>query len=100
MDFTKLVMCGHSFGGMTAIAVSKKDPRIAACATLDPWLYAYEKEIKEQNMGLNIPFFVTCTEYFHPCLDFDSLNTLNALLKSCTDHRKENIVMRTVGHLH
>ena len=34
-------MGGHSFGGMTAILVTKKDKRVKACITLDPWLYAY-----------------------------------------------------------
>lgn len=92
MDFSKLVMCGHSFGGMTAISVSRKDTRIAACVTLDPWLFAYENEIMTQNFGLSIPFFVTCTEYFHPALKFDSVTTLNTLLRSCSDRRLEHIL--------
>lgn len=96
-------MGGHSFGGMTAIAVSKKDPRVAACITLDPWLYVYEKEIMEQNYGLTIPLFVINTEYFHPhlkTLGFNSPDTLTAFLRNCTDRRLENAVMKTVGHLH
>lgn len=100
MDVSKLIMAGHSFGAMTAISVAQKDSRIAACVTLDPWLYVYEKEIMENNYGLNIPFFVTTSEHFHPYLEFDSQATFNKILNNCTDSRIENIIMLTTGHLH
>ena len=35
----KLVLAGHSFGGMTAIATARLDKRVKACLTLDPWLF-------------------------------------------------------------
>lgn len=43
---------------------------------------------------------MTCTEYFHPVLQFESLLTLNTLLKTCTDKRLENILLKKIGHLH
>jgi cephalosporin-C deacetylase-like acetyl esterase len=57
---------GHSFGGMTAIAVSKIDTRVQACITLDPWIYVCHKEINSGDYGLNLPYFAVSTEYFHP----------------------------------
>jgi len=41
LDLNNIVLAGHSFGGMTAIAVSMKDERIKACLTMDPWFYPY-----------------------------------------------------------
>ena len=41
LDLDRLIISGHSFGGMTAIQVAKEDPRVKLCATLDPWVFAY-----------------------------------------------------------
>ena len=38
-DTSKIVVCGHSFGGITALLTAHQDPRISACLTLDPWTY-------------------------------------------------------------
>lgn len=64
---------------MTAIAVSKLDKRIKACLTLDPWLFAYHKEINDKDFYLDIPFFAICTEMFHPYCKFESYKTLHDL---------------------
>lgn len=47
IDTSRLIISGHSFGGITAINMAKEDPRIKLCATLDPWLFAHHKEINE-----------------------------------------------------
>jgi cephalosporin-C deacetylase-like acetyl esterase len=39
IDLTKLVVGGHSFGGMTSIAVAHQDERVKAIFGLDPWLW-------------------------------------------------------------
>ena len=41
LDFSKLIIGGHSYGGVTAIAVAWRDKRVKACAVLDPWMYVY-----------------------------------------------------------
>lgn len=45
LDLERLIISGHSFGGMTAIRVANEDPRVKVCGTLDPWLFTFEKEI-------------------------------------------------------
>ena len=46
IDMSKLVVTGHSFGGMTAIETAHQEPvRVKACLTLDPWLYTMHQEI-------------------------------------------------------
>ena len=42
---SRLVIAGHSFGGITAMSVAAKDRRIKAVATLDPWLWPKITEI-------------------------------------------------------
>ena len=61
----KLIMAGHSFGGMTAISVSRLDPRVKLCATLDPWLFVYSKEILNTDFKVSIPQVVVNSEMFH-----------------------------------
>jgi pimeloyl-ACP methyl ester carboxylesterase len=38
LNLDKLIVAGHSFGGVTAIGASEYDKRVKACLTLDPWL--------------------------------------------------------------
>ena len=57
IDMNKMIVCGHSFGGMTVIEASRLDPqRIKACLTLDPWLFCCQKEISELRYSLEMPF--------------------------------------------
>lgn len=76
IDLDKIILSGHSFGGMTAISTSRLDTRVKACFTLDPWLYAYHKEINAGEFFLNIPLFTVSTEAFHPVCLFESWKTL------------------------
>ena len=41
LDMEKLVMSGHSFGGITAIGATMRDERIKACLSQDPWSFPY-----------------------------------------------------------
>jgi hypothetical protein len=55
LDMSKLMAIGHSFGGITAISVSKLDPRVKLCATIDPWNFVYSKEIMSNNFKTSLP---------------------------------------------
>jgi len=39
LDLEKLVVGGHSFGGMTSLSVTEEDERIKAHFGLDTWLW-------------------------------------------------------------
>jgi pimeloyl-ACP methyl ester carboxylesterase len=39
IDLDRLIVGGHSFGGMTAIATAHEDPRVKAIFGFDPWLW-------------------------------------------------------------
>lgn len=45
LDLDKFSIGGHSFGGMTAIAVANKDPRVKATFGMDPWVWAVTEKI-------------------------------------------------------
>ena len=44
VDLMKLVVSGHSFGGITAILAAKNDPRIMNCLPMDPWFFALKND--------------------------------------------------------
>lgn len=102
LDLDKIVLGGHSFGGMTAIAASKLDNRIKACITLDPWLFVYHNEIMNGEFSLNIPYIAVSTEKFHPYCKkwFNSWDTLNTLIANSSDKRHEHVVVKNTGHIH
>ncbi len=46
LDLSKLILGGHSFGGITAISLAEKEKRVRAVFSFDPWFWA-----KDQNIG-------------------------------------------------
>lgn len=47
IDISKLILGGHSFGGLTAISVANQDSRVKAVFTFDPWVWAKNEEIMD-----------------------------------------------------
>ena len=66
LDMSKLIVGGHSFGGITAIAVAERDKRVRACATLDPWYWAKNELIDSGNFSLSCEQIHIVTESFEP----------------------------------
>eukprot|EP00347_Sterkiella_histriomuscorum_P022751 403337292 len=99
LQFDKLIMSGHSFGGITAISVTRLDERVKLLFTLDPWTFAYHKEILAGEFQLNVPFFTVSTEEFHPVCKYDSWTCLENLFAHSKNNVKENVIYRKCGHL-
>ncbi len=55
MDLEKLLMTGHSFGGMTTLIVAHEDKRIKGVFTMDPWLWVRLEEIEKKEFFLTQP---------------------------------------------
>jgi pimeloyl-ACP methyl ester carboxylesterase len=54
LNLNKLIVGGHSFGGVSAIGLANADKRVKACITLDPWLLAIKNELSRT--VVNKPF--------------------------------------------
>ena len=54
LDFNKIGVFGHSFGGATSVVASWNDTRISACLNLDGWFVPIVDDII--NTGIKIPF--------------------------------------------
>ena len=54
LDLDKLVVGGHSFGGLTAMVATQKDERIKALFTFDPWVWTRHKQIMQEKFALNL----------------------------------------------
>ena len=54
-DYEKFVMCGHSFGGMTALEVARTEPRVKFLFTIDPWLWVKEEQINKKEFIIDCP---------------------------------------------
>jgi hypothetical protein len=59
------------------------------CATLDPWVFAYHKEIQAGEYVLNVPKIIISTFHFHPFGDkkFPSWQSLKDLFTHAKDKR-------------
>lgn len=53
-------MNGHSFGGITSMAVASEDERIKACLTLDPWFFPITDEL--HSLDIKVPLQTLMTE--------------------------------------
>ena len=70
LNLDKLIAGGHSFGGMTGIAAARSDDRIKAVVTLDPWLFAYHKEVLAGDFYIKQPLVAANSEFFHQYCGF------------------------------
>lgn len=65
LDFTKLAVNGHSFGGVTAIGASILDKRIKVCIPMDPWFFPYKDTIEDMKLTDGLPILSIITDSFH-----------------------------------
>ena len=73
IEFDKIGVFGHSFGGATSIVSSWNDTRISACLNLDGWLVPVVDEII--NTGLKIPFcYIGQEEWIKTPLNYEKLD--------------------------
>ncbi len=84
IDLSRLIVGGHSFGGMTALQVAKSDERVKAVLTLDPWLFARNEEIMNRQFQVRQPQIHIITEGFGPVVlryfGYDTDESMRALL--------------------
>jgi len=62
------VVCGHSFGGITALGTTVADKRIRATISLDPWFFPRYKENDSGKFGIQSSEQASClivTEGFY-----------------------------------
>lgn len=99
---SKLILSGHSFGGMTSVKTAHEDSRVKLVATLDPWLFCYHEEIARGEFQLTVPNIAISSERYHPrCVEhFPSWDSIKNLLKHQKNRKVENILVRNTGHLH
>ena len=62
LNFNKIGVFGHSFGGATSVVTSWNDTRISACLNLDGWFVPIVNDII--NTGLRIPFCYIGQEFW------------------------------------
>ena len=71
IDFSKLVLAGFSFGGLTALRACK-EIKAKACISLDPWYFPVYKEIMAGDFKLNAddpPTLIIRTPHFPAQVD-------------------------------
>lgn len=45
IDISKIVVSGHSFGGITAFRAMQINEKVKAAITFDPWLYVHIESV-------------------------------------------------------
>lgn len=104
LDLDKLIMAGHSFGGMTAIDVALHDERVKAIWTFDPWLWCIHEDITQKKVKIKQPmthvlsgcFSPFCEEYY----GFDTEALLKTLIECGESHAKEFVIINEINHYH
>jgi pimeloyl-ACP methyl ester carboxylesterase len=100
-DLSKVVMCGHGFGGCTALAASEKeDTRITHTMLLDPWLLCLVRRIYEEGLSIKQPLLAINSEEYHPnVVAFDSYETIHTLFNNNNAEDDLNVMIKETGHL-
>jgi hypothetical protein len=100
-DLNWVIICGHGFGGCTALAVCHEETIWAHyCIMLDPWLFCLYWEIIDNGFRIEKPLLsVSSSEYHENVPGFDSMDSLNQLFENCQGEEDRNLLMRETGHL-
>ena len=81
INFNKIGVFGHSFGGATSVLSSWNDTRISACMNLDGWFEPIVDDIIKN--GLRIPFcYIGQESWGENSFNYKKLNTF---FKNCQD---------------
>lgn len=76
LDFERLTVGGHSFGGITALKVGKVNKEVKSCIVYDPWfMVEREKILKESPAAFTFakndpPTLIVNTESYSEFCDF------------------------------
>ena len=104
MQIDKLVIGGHSFGGLTALSCAEKDDRIKVVFTFDPWIWTRNEDILEGQFQTFQPMIHVLTEGFGPICEkhffYDTNESMNHLLKQSKTDVHELIVLKETNHYH
>ena len=80
IEFNKIGVFGHSFGGATSIVSSWNDTRISACINLDGWMVPIVDDII--NTGIKIPFcYIGQEKWGDVSINYDKLDNF---YKNCS----------------
>lgn len=102
LDYNKLTIMGHSFGGITAIySCFKESERIRGGAmVLDPYIFPLSDEYLEKKWKL--PFISISTESFNKAISYGQNNLKLAKLFDNNENKNQamNLNYMTSSHLH
>jgi hypothetical protein len=99
IDTEKIIVAGHSFGGITAIRSSMIETKyIKACLTFDPWFYLFEKEAFEGKLNINIPFIMVNSDHFDKHCNFDIKGSTKAFFDNSKTMNKECYTFKGLYH--
>ena len=99
LDKGKLTIGGQSFGGMTSVRTAFIDKRVAACLTMDPWLYAEREDVFNGVLKLEVPYIAVTTEHFNRLgVTFVIDRSLSTLYKNSTNPFNETVRIKGLYH--
>jgi len=92
LDFDKIGIFGHSFGGATSIMVAHTNPAIDAVFLLDAWTVPVPQSVIES--GLNVPVIFMGQDKWDNPMNLEKLDTLLAKSK----HQADKIILQGAYH--
>ena len=108
INLAKLVMAGHSMGGMTSLEACYHFQDLKYCISIDPFFVARWQQIeKNDEFAIKQPLCIINSQYFHkvhPLVQaFDSFKTLEKFYGDCLHLQKNknisyNLIMPNTDH--
>ena len=92
VNFEKVGIFGHSFGGATCIMVANTNPEIDAVFLLDAWTVPIPQSVVKS--GLNVPFIFIGQDKWDNPLNIEKLD----ILLSKSSKQADKIILKEVHH--
>ena len=105
MDLNKLILGGHSFGGLTSIFTARKETRVKCIFGYDAFLYPISEELEHGQIKLEQPQMHIVTEGFIPRImhyfELDMMEELTKLIDlGKMKHQGQLMELKHTNHIH
>lgn len=98
LDKDRVIACGHSFGGITALSTASIDTRIKATLSMDPWMFPVTEQVDNGTLKLKVPVCTVNSSEFKRIALYDNNEYTTKMIENAETEHKDGYILDKVYH--